>query len=136
MVCVILTLQLNCIDGNLDLFGGVKKVGDQVRSDVRKLFEPIFKKKPGNNGTPENKPTGDASKNDAGVNQDIKPVETTTQSVSTTQASATTPVTAATPEVTTTKSVTTTEETGRENFRGSCLPGFQRTNDGRCEPTY
>lgn len=39
-------------------------------------------------------------------------------------------------QVTTTKSATTTVKDGRENFAGGCLPGRQRTDDGRCEVPF
>lgn len=31
---------------------------------------------------------------------------------------------------------TTTEKDGRENFTGGCEPGYERTTDGRCMPTF
>lgn len=60
----------------------------------------------------------------------VPPVVKTTTQVGTVlpDISSSTPVTA--------KSGNATDNEGKENFAGGCLPGFLRTSDGRCMPTY
>ncbi|XP_075972872.1 growth-blocking peptide, long form-like [Anticarsia gemmatalis] len=67
-----------------------------------------------NNGAaapPSNSPQNSAAPNNA--NQGASPVEVTTLPTS-----------------------TTTKKDGKENFSGACLPGYVRTADGRCKPTF
>lgn len=121
--CVILTLQYNIVKGDSRIFFG--DVDEFIRNKIHKtvdLFDVnIFNnRKNDNNAMPTDKKTDEVPKN-SNVEVITEKVETTTQSPTT--------ATAAT-------NVETTTEKGRENFAGSCLPGYLRTADGRCKPSF
>lgn len=123
--CVIVTLQYYSAEGHPGgLFESIHNTltdtAHKVHTDIDNI---IFPNQNSEDKSTTNEQTGEVPNTaDAGSNQEVKPVETTTPST-TTVASAT-------------KNETVTEKDGRENFSGSCLPGYQRTPDGRCKPTF
>ncbi|CAB3236234.1 unnamed protein product [Arctia plantaginis] len=116
-----------CANGHLkDLFDGVHNKLHKAREDIHNIIFPT-EKEPNINYNERNEQNSSVpSKSDIHVNQEEEQVEAATQTSNTEKI-----VTV----ISSTETTSTTEK-GRENFTGNCLPGYIRTPDGRCKPSF
>nr|AGO02159.1 growth-blocking peptide [Spodoptera exigua] len=136
LFCAVLNLpySANGIPKNL-LENYRQKVQDTINNinqDVKSFFHPNENKKVQQNNDAASSIffVEDESEEDfaaAAAARRPATVEVTTASTTSTTTSTVKPV------ETTTNNGT---DRGRENFAGGCTPGYQRTADGRCKPTF
>ncbi|XP_047023331.1 growth-blocking peptide, long form-like [Helicoverpa zea] len=129
LFCVILTLPFTNADGPLSNFFGrihnsVHQSVQKVREDVHNVLHPNDNVQQGNTDESihfvEEESKEDLAATVARQQAEVTPAPTT---------STTTPQSGAV-------NTTTEGKDGRENFAGGCIPGYMRTADGRCKPTY
>ncbi|XP_013175413.1 PREDICTED: plasmatocyte-spreading peptide-like [Papilio xuthus] len=103
----------------VDLFGKIQESAQKIGDDIKNVFQSNNKR---NNQYP--KESVKVSKPD---NVDADRIVFDRSEV--TQASVSTPKSVS-------NGTNANGQDGRENFRGACATGYQRTSDGRCKPTF
>ncbi|KPJ16907.1 Plasmatocyte-spreading peptide [Papilio machaon] len=103
----------------VDLFGKIQESAQKIGDDIKNVFQSNNKQ---NNQYPRE--SVKVSKPDS---RDADRIVFDRSEV--TQASVTTPKGVS-------NNTKADPQAGRENFRGACATGYERTSDGRCKPTF
>ncbi|CAK1578338.1 unnamed protein product [Parnassius mnemosyne] len=121
LFCYVITILSLQIKGDVvvDLFGKIQESAQRIGDDIKSVFQSKNRR----NNQYESRIVFK-------TDEDAPDKTTATNVVTNTQV-----------PVTTVKSdsdskTNGTVPDGRENFRGACATGYERTADGRCKPTY
>ncbi|XP_068627654.1 plasmatocyte-spreading peptide-like [Battus philenor] len=120
-LCVGVTLLSNSVNGDVvvDLFGRIQQSAQKIGDDIKNVFQNNGRRRSQYKYEPVKVSKPEESEEDRIVFE--RPVTSTQATLTTTKATAKT---------------NGTEQEGRENFRGACATGYERTADGRCKPTF
>ncbi|CAG4964705.1 unnamed protein product [Parnassius apollo] len=123
LFCYVFTILSPRVKGDVvvDLFGKIQESAQKIEDDIKSVFQSKSRR-----DSQYRYESMIVFKND----EDAPDKTTATNVVTSTQV----PVT--TVKGDSNSKTNGTEQDGRENFRGACATGYERTADGRCKPTF